>query len=338
MKMRTCQAILLIFFCVGLCWVIRGDEPQTELDALKAKIMERKQQKNPVYGNYKLELFNNPFEKHMATEEQPLKAGSFIDKMYYDKVSHRPCLSLMINYVKDKKNPEIKQQSIVAFLLNNMVPYCTSETPNKVTSDIILNCFNNPTNYNDESRKIIKNYILEKGESRDLFLIDIAGLYRDSGIQEYLKNKAAECEKWKWGKNDTAWIALLILAHNMDEEAIKKVVEVAKKTVKDRRRQVFDMPLQLAYVPQPQIVELLKDFLANRESYFFAHDVLPQYFRLCHTAAISLSVLLEGFPEVNPYDFKESDREKWLNWLKTHKQWKIKKDIVYPAIIRERLY
>jgi hypothetical protein len=325
-----------VVFGGGFCLINYGDKPQAEsFEVLRKDFMEKIKRDKKIRGEY-TKVFYSPFIKCMGSEH-PLEKGSFINKMYYDKFLNNTCVSFIIEYTKNKKNPHVKQQELVTFLLRNMAPHRTSKSWYKITPDIILSCFSNPDYYNNEARKIIKNYLLKEGEGRASFLIDLAGLYNDPEIQEYLHNKASKCEEWQWKKN-TEWVALLILAHHGEKDAIKKIIEIAQKPTKNRSRQVFDMPLQLAYVPQPQIVELLKSFLTNKESYFFGADVFPQYFRLCHTSAISLSILLEGFPNVDPNYFKESDREKWLDWFKDNKQWKIKKEIVYPSIIKERLY
>lgn len=280
-------------------------------------------QKNGKEVSYK-EFFDSPFEKHMNSED-PFAEGSFIYDMFHDKKFHHFSLRMIMKYMKNNPVSLTKQQEIFNFLLSNM----TLKNPEwmQIEAMFMLTSFYDKKYYNEQSRKIIKDLLLKYGCKRyALFLIDRAGIYNDPEIIAFLKKEAENYRLWS-RSNKTPWLALLILARNGDKDSLKKIIELASIPNKEERSfQVQLMPIQLAYVQQPEIVELLRGFLISKESYFKGEDVVPRYADLSHAAARALSNMIEGYPKINYWGYTEKIRRGCIDWFDNHKKYKFNND------------
>ena len=270
------------------------------------------------------ELFKASFEKCMNTE-YPLKEGSYIYNTFNDQKLHNRSVCLIMKYMKKNSISQSKRQDIFNFLLKNMTP----RTPEwmRTRAKFILTDFKDKKDYNEESRKIVKNLLQKDGCDRyALFLIDRADIYNDQEIIDFLKKKAAPYKLWSW-KARTPWIALLILAQHGDKDAIAKIVKLANTpNHKERRYQIQLMPVQLAYVQQPEIVELLKKFLHSNESYFNGGDCVPMCADLSHASARALSNMIIGYPKINNLKYTKKMRKECIEWFDKHKKYKFNKN------------
>lgn len=296
----------------GSIWVTTyGEEPPPEsFEILKVQFMEKIKKDKIVHGK-DTKVFLSPFLKCMESEH-PLKKGSFIDKMYHEEWLNMTCLSFMVEYVKDRKNPLPKQQKLVTFMLKDMSPHSALDP------GIILDCFDALDYYNEESREVIKKYILKEGDRRALFLIDLAGLYDDPEVIDFLH---------KWAKQssvDNFWetpgFALLILGRHGDKKAIEKIIEIAEELVTKKKK--YMTPVRLAYVIQPEIVDLLREFLKSREFRYNGRDTVPQKADVSHSAARALSSMIIGYPKVDYWEYTEELRQECIEWFDKHKEYK----------------
>ncbi|MFA7232011.1 MAG: hypothetical protein WC071_12135, partial [Victivallaceae bacterium] len=62
----------------------------------------------------------------------------------------------------------------------------------------------------------------------------------------------------------------------------------------------------------------------SKESYWKGYDAIPKAASLSHSSAIALSYLLDDFPKRSGFNYTDADRDKCLNWLKEHKDYKMK--------------
>jgi hypothetical protein len=306
-----------------------------------------------IDGNYATKLLKKPFEQAMLAEK-PLEANnSFISKMFikYNAI----CLMMMRKYIQNPKNPHDKRQALFNFILSSMTqrkqadiikptgPYAGNYLMRQkvpvVRAGYVLSNFNDKKYYDESSKKIICKLLLTgKLSGSALFLIDAADIYGNQKIFNFLLKHANNCKEWK-RKKPESWFALLILGHHGNSVALKKIKKIAETPVKDRHRQVFSMPLQLAYVQNNEIVDLLKQFLKSKESYFNGGDAIPQSASLSHSAAIALNSMIADFP---PFSFgsrfTEQDCQRCLDWFKEHKKYKFRKHGIFSHRIQYVLY
>ena len=315
--------IFLVTVLGIVCLSVSGRQPTNE-SFLIIKESITNLQKNGKEVSYK-EFFDSPFEKHMNSEN-PFAEGSFIYDMFHDKKFHHSSLRMIMKYMKNNPVSLTKQQEIFNFLLSNM----TLKNPEwmQIEAMFMLTSFYDKKYYNEQSRKIIKDLLLKYGCKRyALFLIDRAGIYHDPEIITFLKKEAENYRLWSWRSNQTPWFALLILARNGDKGSLKKIIGLANIPNKEERPfQVQLMPIQLAYVQQPEIVELLRGFLISKESYFHGEDVVPRYADLSHAAARALSNMIEGYPKISRWGYNEKTPKECIEWFDNHKEYKFNND------------
>ena len=89
------------------------------------------------------------------------------------------------------------------------------------------------------------------------------------------------------------------------------------------------MPLQLAYVLQPEIVTLLKEFLPSKESYWHGEDAVPQAASLSHSSARALSRMLKGYPKVNEWRYTDEQRKSCIEWFDKNKTYEFTENRVF---------
>jgi hypothetical protein len=286
-------------------------------ETVRKKLIEQIKKDGAKIDNWG-KFYNVPFKKCMESKE-PLAEGSFIYKMFYDKKFHIFTVSQITEYLRKNSVSQSKRQNILNVMLKNV----TLKNPwwMRIKATSILISFNKK-DYNDESRKIFKDLLLRNDcDKYALFLIDCAGIYDDPEIIAFLKEKAEPYQVWS-RRNKTPWFALLILARHGDKNAIKKVIKLANlPDQKERSLQILIMPIQLAYVQQPEIVELLKKFLHSKESYFNGRDCVPQRSDLSHASARALSNMIIGFPEVKSYEYPDKKRKECIEWFDKHKKY-----------------
>jgi hypothetical protein len=321
-KKNYLQVVVLTILYGGFCLVVHGNESQTEsFETLKETIIKLKKNGKTVYYG---EFFNTPFEKHINSEK-PFVQGAFIYNMFHDRELHHFTLRLIMKYMKNNPVSLAKRQEILNFLLSNM----TTRNPEwmRIDAMFMLMSFNDREYYNEESRKIIKDLLLKDGCKRyALFLIDRADIYNDPEIIKFLKKQSENYRLWSW-ENRTPWIALLILARHGNKDAMKRIVELANiPNKKERSSQVQLMPLQLAYVQHSKIVELLRQFLKSKESYFHGEDAVPQSADLSHASARALSNMIIGYPKISRWGYTDAERKKCIDWFDKHNDYKFDKD------------
>ena len=313
-------------------WRFKASPTGDSFEAVRKKLITKLEKEKVINEAEWEKISETPFNNCMNLEK-PFAKGTFVYNMFHDKNLSFFSVGMITKYMKKNPKNHAKRQEILNFFLKNMTP----KNPRwmRIGAEFILNVFKNKNNYNEESQKIIKDLLLKDGcDKYALFLIDRAGIYDDPEIITFLKEKAKPYKSWSW-RNKTPWFALLILARNGDKNAIKKVIKLANPTnvkitdhisYQKRRNQVQLMPVQLAYVQQPEIVELLKKFLHIKESYFNGHDCVPQRSDLSHASARALSNMIEGYPKVNNWGYTKKLRKECIEWFDKHKKYKFNKN------------
>ncbi len=315
--------IFLVTVLGIVCLSVSGRQPTNEsFLIIKESITNLQKSGQEVSYNA---FFAKPFAKCMNSEN-PFAEGSFIYDMFHDKKFHHSSLRMIMKYLKENPVSLTKQQEVFNFLLRNM----TMENSEWMQIDamFMLTSFYDKKYYNEQSRRIIKDLLLKHGCKRyALFLIDRAGIYNDPEIIAFLKREAENYRLWSRRSNQTPWFALLILARNGDKGSLKKIIGLANIPNKEERPfQVQLMPIQLAYVQQPEIVELLRGFLLSKESYFHGEDVVPRYADLSHAAARALSNMIEGYPKISRWGYNEKTPKECIEWFDDNKEYKFNND------------
>ena len=319
------RIIIILIVTVGMsCLSILASNEDDSFETVRKKLITKLEKEKVINEAEWEKISETPFNNCMDSKK-PFAKGTFVYNMFHDKNLSFFSIGMITKYMKKNPNNHAKRQVILNFFLKNMTP----QNPRwmQVGAEFILNAFKNKNDYNKESRKIIKDLLLKDGcDKYALFLIDRADIYNDPEIVAFLKEKAEPYKSWSW-RNKTPWFALLILARNGDKDAIKKVISLANlPSHKERQFQIQIMPVQLAYVQQPEIVELLKEFLNSKESYFNGRDCIPQRSDLSHASARALSNMIIDFPEVKSYEYPDKKRKECIEWFDKHKEYKFNKN------------
>ena len=163
-------------------------------------------------------------------------------------------------------------------------------------------------------------------EGCDLLLIELAGVFDNPGIQKYLRKESAKSSADNFKR--VPGYALQLLGRHGDKQAISKIIKISKELVYKRNKYVVP-GLYLMNIPQPEIVELLKEFLNSNLSMFNGRDCVPQYSDLSHSAARALTRMIIGFPTVKGYEYPDKKRKECIDWINKNKKYKFSKEIYF---------
>ena len=198
--------------------------------------------------------------------------------------------------IRSMEHNELQKYNIITlnrFLLSGVNVFLTPEQEYRIVT-LILNC-------------------------PKLSLLFCGAFPNEQRIDSYLWAQASELDnQLAEGKFvPKAWLALCMLASRKDVKALEKVLAIADKIPVVDVFSLNMIPLGLAMIGSQETVERLAEMQKSNLKTMIDDDAVPSQTQLCHTAASSLGLIFDGFPQYSFYsDFSTADNQKCITWMK----------------------
>lgn len=209
---------------------------------------------------------------------------------------------------------------------------------------MLFNCFHHPKYYAENSKRWIKEIIIEndlrKIPETILLLLFLDKKDISCSVVLSLKEHANSCDNIN--RNDIlSWVSLILLAKFNHQEYIDKLLQIISH-IDNSDRNIENATYMFPYltlVQNGQIIERMTLLLADEKIIDQGDDVLQRGKGLSSLAAGVLYTMIEDFPTFSRYEFNEQERRRCLDWMTQNKVYKFR-EIDYwnndPIITRMR--
>ena len=209
---------------------------------------------------------------------------------------------------------------------------------------MLFSHFHNVAYYNEDSKKMTRDIISTNNIDTIPKIILLPILFKSDSINtttiRFLQKNANSCIGYN-RKNIIPWLSLLYIAQVEKNKYLNKLCAIVKQTDNSNNgimNATYMFPT-LTLVQNPEVVELLKEYLKDDVIIDQGDDIMYRYTGLSYLAAMSLYTMIDGFPEFSRYEFNQKERQKCLDWMKKNPEYKFR-EIDYwsndPIISRMR--